>query len=128
MSLTRYLLMMICATALCWFAWFTVVQSVDPFETDMIGFLLFYSSVTLALAGTFAIVGFFIRTMLLKQELVFQKVAIAFRQGIFFAILIDGFLILQSMRLLTWYNIAFLMIGLTIAEFFVISRKPVRYR
>ena len=128
MSLVRYLILMTIATALCWAAWFTVVQSVDPFDTDGAGYFLFYSSFSLALAGTFALLGLLFRTILLKQELMFQKVAISFRQGIFFAILIDGFLILQSMRLLTWYNIAFLIIGLTIAEFFVISRKPVRYR
>src|SRR3989338_3902326 len=128
MTLTRYLLLMTCATALCWAAWMTVVNSVNPFDTDLTGHLLFYSSFTLALAGSFALVGLFFRTVLLKQELMFQKVAISFRQGIFFAILIDGFLILQSMRLLTFYNIAFLIIGLTIAEFFVISKKPLRHR
>lgn len=128
MSLLRYLLLMILATAIMWGAWITVIQSVDPFDTDLLGYFLFYASFSLALAGTFALVGLFFRTMLLKQELMFQKVAISFRQGIFFAILIDGFLILQSQRLLTWYNIAFLIIGLTIAEFFVISRKPLRRR
>lgn len=128
MTLLRYLIVMFFATALCWAAWFTVVQSVDPFDTDIVGYFLFYSSFSLALAGTFALVGLLFRTLLLKQELMFQKVAISFRQGIFFAILIDGFLILQSQRLLTWYNIAFLVIGLTIAEFFVISRKPSRRR
>lgn len=119
---------MFLATALCWAAWFTVVGAVDPFDTDGVGYVLFYSSFTLALAGTFALGGLLFRTLLLKQELMFQKVAISFRQGIFFAILIDGFLILQSQRLLTWYNIAFLIIGLTIAEFFVISKKPQRHR
>ncbi len=128
MTLTRYLILMAGATALCWAAWITVLDAVNPFQTDFLGFFLFYSSFSLALAGTFALIGFFIRTLVLKQELIFQKVGISFRQGIFFAILIDGFLILQSMRLLTWYNIAFLIIGLTIAEFFVISRKPLRHR
>lgn len=128
MSLFRYLILMTVATAIMWTAWATVVQSVDPFDTDLVGYALFYSSFSLALAGSFSLVGLLFRTLLLKQELMFQKVAISFRQGIFFAILIDGFLILQSMRLLTWYNIAFLIIGLTIAEFFVISKKPLRHR
>lgn len=128
MTLTRYLVLMTVATALCWAAWATVVGAINPFDTDLVGYFLFYSSLSLSLAGTFALVGLLFRTLLLKQELMFQKVAISFRQGIFFAILIDGFLILQSMRLLTWYNIAFLIVGLTIAEFFVISRKPIRHR
>lgn len=128
MTLTRYLILMSLGTAIAWAAWMTVVNVVNPFDTDGVGYFIFYASFSLALAGSFALVGLLFRTLLLKQELMFQKVAISFRQGIFFAILIDGFLILQSQRLLTWYNIAFLVIGLTIAEFFVISRKPIRHR
>lgn len=128
MSLFRYLIFMALATAVAWAAWFTVVSAVNPFDTNIVGYVLFYASFSLSLAGSFALVGLLFRALLLKQELMFQRVAISFRQGIFFAILIDGFLILQSIRLLTWYNIAFLIIGLTIAEFFVISRKPARHR
>ena len=54
----------------------------------------------------------------MRQELIFQRVIISFRQGLFFSILIDGFLALQHLKLLTWYNAAFLILGLTIAEFF----------
>lgn len=128
MSLTRYLLLMIFATAICWGAWYTVISIVNPQETDTIGLALFYGSLLFALTGTFAIIGFFIRLIVLRQELLFQKVSISFRQGLFFSLLVIGFLIFQHWRLLTWYNISFLIMGLTIAEFFVISRKPVRHR
>lgn len=101
---------------------------VTPAQTGFIGLTLFYVSLTLALTGTFAVIGFFIRLVLLKQELVFQKVIIAFRQGVFFALLVLGLLLLQSARVLAWYNVAFLIIGLTVAEFFIISKKPNQYR
>ncbi len=128
MSLSRYLIFMIVATCICWAAWYTVVMIVNPQDGGIIGLSLFYSSLLFALTGSFAVAGFFTRLVLLKQELIFQKVAISFRQGFFFALLVNGFLILQHLRLLTWYNVSFLIIGLTIAEFFVISRRPVRHR
>lgn len=127
MSLIRYLILMTVATIICWAGWYTVVSLVNPNQTGFLGLLLFYASLTLALTGTFAVVGFFIRLFLLKQEMVFQKVIIAFRQAIFFALLIVGMLILQSGRLLTWYNGVFLIMGLTMLEFFLISKRPARY-
>lgn len=68
------------------------------------------------------------RLAMMRDELLFQKVAISFRQGIFFAVLLDGILLLQGQRLLTWYNLLLLIIGLSVAELFLISRKPARQR
>ncbi len=128
MTLLHYILMMVAGTLLSWGAWFYVISTVNPFENGTIGISLFYVSLTLSLAGTFAIIGFFVRTLVFKKEIVFQRVLISFRQAFFFAFLVDGFLLLQSFRLLTWYNLAFLVLGLTLAEFFMISRRPMRYR
>ncbi len=127
MSLIGYLMLMSLATLICWAGWYTVVLLINPWQTGFWGLTLFYLSLALSLTGTFAVVGFFIRLFLLKQELVFQKVVIAFRQAIFFSLLIVGFLWLQSNRLLTWYNAAFLIIGLTVLEFFMISKRKGRY-
>ncbi|MDP2656701.1 MAG: hypothetical protein Q8P11_04015 [bacterium] len=127
MTLQKYLSMMAFATLICWGAWVAVINMVDVQHTGLLGYVLFYVSLFFALTGTFAVIGFFVRLVLLKQELVFQKVVTSFRQAIFFSLLIDGLLLLASRNLLRWYNVMFLVIGLTIAEFFMISRTP-RYR
>ena len=127
MTLLRYIALMLFATALSWATWFMVISVINPVEADIIGFLLFYASLCISLTGTFALIGFVLRSFLVKDELTFQKVLISFRQGIFLSLLIIGMLLLQRVRLLTWYNAAFLILGLTIAEFFVISRKK-KYR
>ena len=128
MSLGVYLIFMTAATGIAWAAWYVVVSSINPQTTTLLGILLFYATLTAPLCGSFSLIGFFIRSVLVRQELIFQRVIISFRQGLFFSILIDGFLALQHLKLLTWYNAAFLILGLTIAEFFMISRKTVRYR
>lgn len=128
MTFSRYILLMLFATALCWGAWYAVITIINPAQADMLGFALFYGSLALSLAGTFALCGIIVRSVFFKHETGVQRVAIAFRQGIFFALLMDGFLLLQSKRLLTWYNVAFLIIALSIVELFFMSRKTITYR
>ncbi|MBI4272342.1 hypothetical protein HY621_00625 [Candidatus Uhrbacteria bacterium] len=128
MSLIHYLIILSVGTLISWGAWYTVIANVSPSQAGPLEFFFFYASLTCALTGTFSLIGFLIRLVLLRQELMFRKVAISFRQAFFFSLLIDGVLVLQSYRLLTWYNITFLLIGITVAELFIISRKPMRLR
>jgi hypothetical protein len=121
MSVRGYTFLLAITTALSWIAWGAVITTVNPREGGAIGLTLFYISVSLALVGTFSLAGFLIRALFIKKEDVFNRVSIAFRQAVFFTLLVNGFLFLQSMRLLTWYNTAFLIIALAIAEFVVIS-------
>lgn len=125
MTLKTYLTIMLLATAICWAAWAIVINSIDPETTNLVGLLLFYASLFLAIVGTSAILGFLVRFILLRQELVFRQVVRAFRQSFLFAAIIIASLILQSIQLFTWYNALFLIIGLTVLEFFLISYKRV---
>jgi len=108
-------------TLLCWTAFIFVVWTVNPGITNWIGFLLFYLSLFLALVGSAALVGFLIRFIGLKQELAFRSVKIAFRQSFLFAFLIIAILFLLAHGLFTWLNSMFLILGLSILEFFLIS-------
>jgi hypothetical protein len=115
--------MMLLATAICWSAFAVVINSVDPATTNWIGFLLFYGSLFMSLVGTSALIGFLIRFIVLKRELVFRQVVIAFRQAFSFSALIIALLFFQAQGMLTWYNMIFLVIALTVLEFFLISYK-----
>ncbi len=125
MTLKTYLTMMLLATAICWAAFVLVLTTVNPFKTNTIGFLLFYASLFLAVLGSGAVIGFIIRFIALKQELVFRQVAIAFRQAFSLAILVVALLILQSCRMLTWWNILLLITAVTMMEFFLISYRRI---
>lgn len=111
------------ATLVCWGAWVVVINNIDPTETGFLGFDFFYFSLFLAITGTLSVIGFFVRKLVLKEELAFRHVAVSFRQGILFAILIVGSLVLQSHKLLTWWNIILFILALTVLEFFFISFK-----
>ncbi len=121
MTLRVYLVLMIITTLICWIAFGFVLWTVNPEITNWIGFLLFYLSLFLALVGSAAIVGFLIRFIWLKHELVFNSVKTAFRQSFLFAILIVVVLFLLSKDLFTWLNLGLLIVGLSVLEFFLIS-------
>lgn len=121
MSVRGYTLLLAITTLLSWIAFGVIVMTINPQEAGAIGIGLFYISISLALIGTLSLAGFLIRNVFLKKEDVFNRISMAFRQAVFFTLLVNGFLFLQSMRLLTWYNTAFLIIALAIAEFVAIS-------
>src|SRR3989344_8733594 len=111
MTLRQYLILMSVGAAICWVAWFFVLGSVDPSQAGFFGFLFFYSSLFLALAGTFSVIGFLIKKIVLKNDqIVFHHVKSTFRQGMLVAgVIVLGLILLQT-KLLTWWNGALLVL------------------
>lgn len=120
MTLKGYSVIMVFTTIISWILWTMIITVVDPEVTNWIGFVLFYFSLFLSLLGTSALVGFFIRIMM-KQELVFRLVKDAFRQSFLFSSLILVSLFLLSKDLFSWLNVVFLVLGLSVLEFVLLS-------
>jgi hypothetical protein len=110
---------------MCWAVFFFVLGTVNPEITNWVGFMLFYLSLFLSLVGTSAIIGFLVRFVGLKKTLAFRSVAEAFRQSFLFSFLAVASLFLLSKNLFSWFNLVFLVIGLSVLEFFLISYKKV---
>ncbi|MFP4514702.1 MAG: hypothetical protein ACLFNO_01715 [Parcubacteria group bacterium] len=127
MTLKNYLTLMIIATLACWGAFIFILNTVNPEITNWLGFVLFYSSLFLAVSGLSAIVGFLVRFWLLKQKLAFYSVNSAFRQSFLFALLIISVLLLLANDLFTILNVLLLVIIITLIEFFLISHRKKNY-
>jgi len=123
MTLKRYLIFLLSIVVVSWAAWSLILFMIDPFLTNWIGVALFYASLFLALLGTASLLGFIIRFVALKQKLAFRVVSDAFRQSFFFASFLLAILFLLSMGLFSWLNILFLISGLSVLEFFLISLR-----
>lgn len=121
MTLKSYIIIMAITTFICWLAWGFIIFTINPEVTNWIGFVLFYLSSFLAITGTAAIIGFVVRFIALRQELAFRLVKEAFRQSFLFAALLTTSLFLLSRDLFTWLNLLFLVLSLTILEFFLIG-------
>ena len=110
-------------SAFCWLVWLTVIFMLNP-AGGPTAFLLFYFSLGLALIGTFSFLGFLFRAIILRKEEVAERgMKIAWRQSLFFALLIIGALILQSQRWLTWWTLVVLLAVMIALEFLFVSRR-----
>lgn len=127
MNLKGYLTIMTIMTLACWAVFAYVIWIIDPFETNEIGFALFYATLFLSLLGTASIVGFLIRFVGMKRELAFRLVKDAFRQSFLFSILIVISLYLLTKNLFTWLNLFYLIASLSILEFVLLGyEKPIK--
>ncbi len=128
MTLKKYLTLMLITTLISWSVWFYVAWMVNPYETNYIGFILFYSMLAISLIGTAAIVGFFIKFIVFKKQLAFRLVKEAFRQSFLFSLIIIISLVLLSKDLFSWTNIMFLVGAVSLIEFVLLGyEKPIKH-
>lgn len=123
MTLKNYLILMSFASIICWLVFVFIIYTIKPTATNFLGFFLFYCSLGLSIAGTFSILGFIIRFKLLKRPLAFRQVAEAFRQSFLLAVMTIIVLILSSKQLLSWLNLFLLVAGISLLEYFWVSRS-----
>lgn len=126
MTLKKYLWVMSALTAVCWGLFLFVAGLVDPTATNWLGFLLFYLAFFASLSGTIALIGFFFRFVIIKKELAFNSVKVAFRQSFLFSFFIILLLIMKAANLFNWLNLLLLVIVFSILELFLISYKKSR--
>ncbi|OIP76516.1 MAG: hypothetical protein AUK09_01785 [Parcubacteria group bacterium CG2_30_36_38] len=111
--------MTIC-TSLNWLIWLLVIFFVNPEKTGLLGLILFYVSLFLAILGTGSILGFIIGARLKKRP-VFVEADISFRRAFLIAIFVISVLFLKGIDLFYWWNTLLLGLFLIILEFFFVS-------
>lgn len=99
-----------------------VIFYISPESSGWIGFLSFYLSLFLALTGTASLIGFLARTIFVKKEALFKYMGVSLRQAILFSLLVTFALLLQGNRLFKLWNVILLILGLTLLEFFFLTR------
>jgi len=126
MTLKKYLSVMSVLTAVCWGIFFFVADLVDPTATNWLGFLLFYLALFASLSGTIALLGFVFRFIIIKKELAFNSVKVAFRRSFLFSAFIILLLMLQAADLFNWLNLLLLVIIFSILELFLVNYRQSR--
>lgn len=113
-------------SGICWLVVGFILNLVDPEATNWLGIALFYISFFLASSGTAAILGFLVRFGLMKKEMEFNLVKVAFRQSFLFGLFLVLALFLLSQHLFTWINIILLVVVFAVIELFFINYKKSR--
>ena len=121
MTAKNYNIFMLLATFLAWLGFFILMGNFDPQQADLAVFILFYAVLFLALLGTIALFGFWLRILLNRKKRLPRFMALeAFRQALIFSLVIIIALLLQASRLLTWWNISLLALVAAFLEFVIL--------
>ncbi len=104
--------------------WIIVIFNIDPEKSGLVGQVLFFISAFLFFAGIAILFFTSIRRMATESdECALSFLGVSFRQGILTALLIIGFLFLQQLRILTWWDGALLVVGILLVELYFLTRK-----
>lgn len=123
MTHNRYLAVIGIAGVLSWLAWVVVINKLNPYESLGLAMGLFYLSLFLALACTFTVIGFYFRVWLNKNEVYYNHINIAFRQGVMLTVIALGCLTFQLLRILSWWSGILLIATVTLVEFYFMARQ-----
>lgn len=124
MTLRTYILGMAASVILCFISWALIVIYINPNDTNLIGFSLFYLSMFFCLTGLFALIGFYARKKIFtKNEAEFSKIEITFRQGFFLSLIFVGILFLQSFRMLYWWSALIFVAVIIFLELYFLGKN-----
>jgi hypothetical protein len=119
----RYLGIIGGAGALSWMAWVLVIFKLDPVESTGLALVFFYLSLFFALTCTFTVTGFYFRVWLNKNEIYYNHINIALRQGFLLTIIALGCLTFQLIGVLTWWSGLLFIACITMVEFYFMARE-----
>ncbi|EKE11051.1 MAG: hypothetical protein ACD_15C00149G0004 [uncultured bacterium] len=122
MSLRAYIWGIRILTLLSFGVFVAVVKLVDPDSSGLVGKIIFYLSAFFFLSGFFNLLLLRLRKSNVNAENNFSSIGLSFRQGILLALFSIGILILQSFRILIWWDGLLLMFGTFIIELYFVSR------
>lgn len=118
MSHNKYIAIIAGSGLLAWMGWLLVLFKLSPYQTLGLSLSFFYVTMFIALSSTFAVLGFYFRVWLFKNEIFYRHINVALRQGIFLSLITVFCLIFQMMKVLSWWSGLLLVVIAVLLEFY----------
>jgi len=99
------------------------VLQVDPETSGLIGKVLFYIILFFALSGILNLMLLWLRRNWTTSETAYANVGLSLRQSMLLALLAIGLLIMQSFRVLVWWDGLLLLAGIFLVELYFLSKN-----
>jgi hypothetical protein len=122
MTLRSYLWGMRIITLFSFGALLFVVFYVDPDTSGTVGKIIFYFVLFFSVSGILNLFLIFSRRKIMGGDTALATVGLSFRQSILLSIFVAGLLILQSFRMLVWWDSLLLAAGIFLIELYFLSR------
>ncbi len=122
MTLKSYLWGMRFGTFLAFAGWALVLFYIDPTKGGISVKFAFYFTLFLFLSGVFILMLSWIKRKVGKEEAVFSDLGISFREGMLLALLAIALLVLQSFRMLVWWDGLLVLAGIFLIELYFLTK------
>lgn len=122
MNFHKYLGIIGASALFAWMGWALVVTQLSPYENTSIALILFFITFSIALTGTFTVLGFYFRMWLFKNEIFYKHINVSLRQGVFLSLIAVFCLVFQMLRVLTWWSGLLLIVSAVLLEFYFSAR------
>ena len=99
-----------------------VVKYINPTRDGLLGKGLFYASLYFTVTGIATLFLFWLRRTFSKGRAIQESVGVSFRQGALVAFAVCALLLLQSFRLLVWWDGGIVVAGVLLVELWFLSR------
>lgn len=100
-----------------------VINYVDPEKSGIMGKVLFYLIFFFFLSSFFNLGLLEIRKRALGKEAVTLNISLSFRQGVLLAVFVVGLMLLQSLRILIWWDGLLLLAAIFIIELYFLNKQ-----
>jgi hypothetical protein len=125
MSFKQYVILMGIGTLAAISAWLVVLFLIDPASSGAIPKIAFFVTLFAALVGFLTTIGTVLRVLVIhKTELVSREVHRAFRQALFFSLIILAALTMAVFDYLRWWSIGLVILFFAFLEAFVQTSRP----
>lgn len=122
MSHSKYIAIIGLAALIAWVSFFLVYNKLSPHQNTGLALALFFSTLFIALSATLAVIGYYFRVWLYKNEIFYKHINVALRQGIFLSLIAISCLVFQMLKALSWWSGILLVIAAVLLEFYFSSR------
>jgi len=122
MTHNKYIGIIATAGIISWMAVYLVINKLNPIESLGLSMGLFFVSLVFALTSTFTILGYYVRVWFNKNEIYFDHINVALRQGILLTVVVIGALIFQLLGVLTWWSGLMLVAAIVLIELYFVAR------
>ena len=121
MSFRSYLILMTIGTLAAWTTWVVVLHGVDPSRSGLLGFLLFYTTLSMALFGTLSMLGMMVRLWRSQGDIASRIALRSFRQAVLLTGLFTTSLMLFSQGWFRWWTMVLVVIIVGFVELLFLS-------
>ncbi|MFO0705112.1 MAG: hypothetical protein U0517_04125 [Candidatus Andersenbacteria bacterium] len=112
----RYVVGLVVAAVTSGAALAVVLVFLNPYSAGWLGVTLLLVSVFFMAASVFTLIGFTLRVLRSRKEIVYAHLTTAFRQGLLLAVLVDGMLLLQVYRIFNIWSALLFVAAVVLIE------------